>query len=368
MSVCSVCGATTGDWVGGFVISSYEGTAEWYCTDCLNAAMADDRVVRCVVCGRLTVASICPNIGSTYICPRCTNDGYGFCESCNCVTDDLSESYLCPQCEDERRETEDDEEPEEEEEEEEEDRSCIHSYDYIPQLVFHCEEDEQLNLNPYLGFELEVDTPPGGAPDINRLAREVADDGIAWCKHDGSLNRGFEMVSHPMTLMFHKAIPWPCRLRHLQAEGLRSADCQTCSMHVHVNRSFLSNGKWLRIDDWVSENQSFVVKVAQRHSERYAKFHSDLGGCESLESVRRGSYRYVAVNFENADTIEFRIFRGTLVAATLFKNLEFADAVARFFKFESNYSLDNFFRFCQAQPRRYAELLQFFRERNIEGN
>ena len=80
----------------------------------------------------------------------------------------------------------------------------IHDYYYKPSPIFFGE-----GLR-YFGVELEVDA--GGESDDN--AAQIIDianacDEHIYCKHDGSLDDGFEIVTHPMTLAYHQQnLPW----------------------------------------------------------------------------------------------------------------------------------------------------------------
>ncbi|MBE6950630.1 MAG: hypothetical protein E7451_04755 [Ruminococcaceae bacterium] len=62
----------------------------------------------------------------------------------------------------------------------------------------------------YMGVEIELDE--GGESDNQaRKLLEIANSETEriYCKHDGSLNDGFEVVSHPMTLAYHiEKMPW----------------------------------------------------------------------------------------------------------------------------------------------------------------
>ena len=69
----------------------------------------------------------------------------------------------------------------------------VHDYYYKPEPIFYGTGSR------YLGVELEIDE--GGeshenAGQILRLAN--SGDELVYCKHDGSLNEGFEIVTHPM--------------------------------------------------------------------------------------------------------------------------------------------------------------------------
>ena len=58
-----------------------------------------------------------------------------------------------------------------------------------------------------------------------------------YCKHDGSLDDGFEIVTHPMSLEYHiNEMPWCEVLGKAQQLGYRSHQANTCGLHVHVSR------------------------------------------------------------------------------------------------------------------------------------
>ena len=56
-----------------------------------------------------------------------------------------------------------------------------------------------------MGVELEID----GAGELDSKASQILDVAnrggleLLYCKHDGSLDDGFELVSHPMSLEYH---------------------------------------------------------------------------------------------------------------------------------------------------------------------
>ena len=60
--------------------------------------------------------------------------------------------------------------------------------------------------------------------------------GFALCKHDGSLENGFEIVTAPATLSVHKD-RWAKFCEKNYADSLSSWNTATCGMHVHVGQS-----------------------------------------------------------------------------------------------------------------------------------
>lgn len=343
--LCAVCGTATQEGDRHLVMNP-EGDSVWVCDSCYQTSA----VSVCDVCGNAYINTDPEDAHrSYYICPSCVAAGYAVCHGCGALSDELDENGNCPVCQ------------APEEVEDDRDEPHIQDHYWLPaHLIFHKCAEDALVSDPYLGFELEVDSPRGERPDINHAAGLVSEDETCFCKHDGSLIHGFELVSHPMTLAWHKCVGWARKLRHLDAAGLLSWDRDTCGMHVHVSREFLTQKRWYRLDDWVSEQKKFIVAMAGRHSIEFAKFHDDLVDT-TVQQLHEGGYRYAALNFQNDNTIEFRVFRGTLNPVRFLSNLELVDALCRFVKFERNLHLDDFYAFVSKQPRRYAELQTYIK-------
>lgn len=98
--------------------------------------------------------------------------------------------------------------------------SCTHDYieDYYykPEPIFYGEGKR------FFGVELEID----GAGESDSSASSVMDiangNGLEhiYCKHDGILSEGFEIVTHPMTLDYHLTeMPWESMLRKIRSLG-----------------------------------------------------------------------------------------------------------------------------------------------------
>ena len=118
-----------------------------------------------------------------------------------------------------------------------EEYSLIHHYNFKPDPIFYGEESR------YFGVELEVDCGgecPSNAPKVLDIANESA--WHIYCKHDGSLDEGFEIVSHLMSLDYHiEHMPWQPVLNKLIEMGYRSHQTGTAGLHVHVNRDSLGD-------------------------------------------------------------------------------------------------------------------------------
>lgn len=161
-----------------------------------------------------------------------------------------------------------------------------------------------------------------------------------YCKHDGSLDDGIEIVTHPMTLTYHQQeMPWGKVLEKARELGYLSHQAGTCGLHVHVNRTAF--GQTVREQEACIARVLFFVEKfweelllfsrrTQRQMNRWAARYGykDIPK-EILDHVKKGDHqgRYTAVNLENTATIEFRMFRGTLKLNTLLATLQMVDRI-----------------------------------------
>ena len=219
-------------------------------------------------------------------------------------------------------------------------REAIKSYDYRPTAKFKVMkelETEKESKNVFLGVELEVESPKEN-PEIAALQadKEVNGDSrekLIYIKSDGSLNRGLEIVTHPMTYLFHsEGSFWKPLLAMLKSKGCKSHDTTTCGLHVHVNRTFLTPANVTKLKLFLTVHAKIIKTIARRHGKQYAsvkKLHKS-----SWKKAREGG-KYSAVNYSNTRTVEIRFFKGTLNYSTLMASLGFVDSVCRFVKVTS---------------------------------
>ena len=154
-----------------------------------------------------------------------------------------------------------------------------------------------------------------------------------YCKHDGSIEYGFEMVSHPMTLDYHRnEMPWKKIFEKAVSMNYRSHQTSTCGLHVHVNRSafgdiYAQEDVISRIVYFVEAHWNELLKFSRRTEASINRWAARYGIAENAkltyDKAKKSNYnRYVCVNLTNYDTIEFRIFRGTLRYGTFMATLQ----------------------------------------------
>lgn len=87
--------------------------------------------------------------------------------------------------------------------------------------------------------------------------REIHDEKI-YIKCDGSLDDGMEIVTHPMTLDYHRNhMPWKEIMGEAISLGYKNHKSGTCGLHVHVNRETFGETREAQ-DDAISRVLYFV--------------------------------------------------------------------------------------------------------------
>lgn len=212
---------------------------------------------------------------------------------------------------------------------------AIHAYNYRPEFTFYGDPKDA-----YLGVELEVDR--GNSPEA--LANDVIENERLYCMHDGSLDDGVEIASMPMTLDEHVGSDvWQFVREKALLRYFKSHDTRTCGLHVHVNRAFFGgtdkvrNAAYYKLMRLVQRFEEPIKLFSRRSSDRYAAFSARCWKKAEGTIFRKGEdidhyYRdekYMALNFTHSNTIEFRMFKGTLRVETILATLAFVDGLAR---------------------------------------
>lgn len=243
------------------------------------------------------------------------HEGYIYCESC-----DVSYNR------------------EQDEEDEEYYDSPLTVYDYFfkPLPEFQLAAGEKMVIGQplpvCLGIELEFEYVGASQDDVYSAIK-----GLNWLylKRDGSLSNGLEIVTHPMSFA------WLCEhrkdfsrmLNTLRRAGARSHSTRTCGLHVHMSRHGISNGQLLNMLKVLYENPEKMLKLSRRTRKQIDSWarlwveESDVGAAIKKKIHGLGIVRYEALNLTPNATVEFRLFRGTLMPNTFFGCLEFCMAL-----------------------------------------
>ncbi|WP_173386025.1 amidoligase family protein [Ruminococcus flavefaciens] len=282
-------------------------------------ACIDENTVTCDRCGERIIIDDSVQDDDTTLCQSCYEDYYHRCECCNRIIHDdyvnwNGDSPYCDRCYD-NLSTE------------------IEEYSYKPEPIFYGDGIR------FFGVELEIDY--GGKDDDNaRILKEIANvhGEHIYVKSDGSLDEGLELVSHPMSLDYHKSFCWEEIMKKAISMGYRSHQTSTCGLHIHVNRDCFGEDRDTqdevisRILFFVETHWAELLKFSRRSEYSMNRWAARYGyektGKEILDKAKKGGQgRYAAVNLCNYSTIEFRLFRGTLKHNTLIAALELVNAI-----------------------------------------
>ena len=202
-----------------------------------------------------------------------------------------------------------------------------------------------------------------------------------YCKHDGSLEEGFEIVTHPMTLDYHlNQMNWKGVLIRLKNLSYLSHQAGTCGLHVHVNRTSLGETfedqeeTIARILFFFEKHWEELLKFSRRTNSQLARWAARYGfkdkPKEILDHAKNGGNngRYSCVNLENRNTIEFRIFRGTLKLNTLIATLQLVNKICDVAYSLSDEEIKNMSWTTFVSSCVEPELIEYLKERRIYVN
>ncbi len=258
----------------------------------------------------------------------------------------------------------------------------IHDYNYKPTPIFY--GPDSMVYDPaarYFGVELEVD----GAGEYDAKASEVLDAANSftehiYCKHDGSLNSGFEIVTHPMTLDYHLTqMPWEKVCATAINEGYTSHQAMTCGLHIHVNRdSFghtyaVQEAAIARVLYFFEKHWEELLRFSRRTQRQLERWASRYGYQEQpkaiLDNAKKGyNGRYACVNLCNSSTVEFRIFRGTLKTNTILATLQLVNHICELAVCLTDDELKKVSWSSFAAQVTEPELIQYLKERRLYVN
>ena len=259
-----------------------------------------------------------------------------------------------------------------------------HSYKPTP-IFCHMSTEKETKREKllYLGIELEVENR---AVNLGDYAYDIQKNNGIYIKHDGSLERGFEIVSHPQTAKYHqKVFNWYNLLEQLRKDRFTSYDNGRCGLHIHVNKNFFNNkDDMLKIVLFFYKCFNRLKRFSKRRDMNYCKkWKQPL--VEQVEAEkgsvclsRNNDDRYSCINFQNHDTVEFRIYKGTLNYDRFLASILFTDAVCNFIKDYSlvfftnkkhkvSYLWNEFLRYIKVSDR-YHFLERYFVKHNLDNN
>jgi len=203
---------------------------------------------------------------------------------------------------------------------------AIHDHGFKPKPKFHGNE------GPYFGIELEVECNKFkcnnghcSACEIKKIATQMSRRFARnYIKRDGSVGNGecgFEFVTHPFNwewLQDNKT-HLASVLNELSLWGQSYNAKSSCGLHIHVSRKDVSQMHLYRMLKLVFDNPGLIFLLSRRKLsalQQYAQLYdirdANIDTIANKFLKKKDFSRYYALNVEPDNTIEFRIFRGTL--------------------------------------------------------
>lgn len=267
-----------------------------------------------------------------------------------------------------------------------------------------CATHERTNV--FLGVELEVEF--AGAYDAMNTLTKIFDPSEMILKRDSSIRNGCEIASAPISYARWKQdyVLWTERLNIMREAGFRSYDPGNCGMHIHVSRTAFTPVSLLRFQELVYMNEPLMAFLAQRRNNGYAAFNEldgtnrkvriahamhamqDMASPHQRRSPSRPDqarrqrfevatrripariagirtalgHRHAALNIAtDIPTVEVRIFRGTLNAASFWKNIETVQSLMEFSNVGSiaDMRADQYVQYVREHAVRFPHLATF---------
>ena len=349
----------------------YEGNDYSYCEQCDNTVQVSDTVwiegkeiivctscaernfMQCDDCGKWFSYDDVRSIDSPdcHVCERCYDyNNYFYCEDCgqNFSDNYYGEDGLCEYCSSQR-----------------DNDSRIHEYSYRPRYRFNKSsegKDDNTEKPLYFGIELEVEVSEGY---ISEGCDSVEELPYLYMKKDGSINNGFEIVSHPGTLNF-----WQEQKDSFEylLESLRKiGDAESQGLHVHISKNGMDDQHKIRFQSFFDANNKLLPIIARRGECSWSRYKALSRGKWRKATDQEGD-RYRAVNWFPCSTVEIRMFRGTLKIDEFMYSLEFCHAAYQFTKnhvsiasIASGNSWKLFCAFIARYAKNYPALVQYLK-------
>jgi hypothetical protein len=310
-------------------------------------------------------------------CFACWDDRYAYCAICghigyldNLIWDDDRNSYMCSDCNNR-----------------ENGRSkMIHDYSFKPKASFkkmkYENKEEENKDSIFMGVELEVQHT-NVADKATLFDKFLKRERVAkkfYFKRDGSVDNGFEIVTHPFTLKYaHSKLKFNKILTWLQKNKFTSFESGKCGLHIHLDKNFFEELDIAKMRLFFLKNKSFIEKFSNRNGIGMNYCNFETTSVKNILNNEVPNGRYWALNLNSSEeTVEMRIFRGTLDYERFISILQFADAISHFVKIHGiasfimgEYKYKNYnnswlmFTDWAKKECKYNQMLSFFRKEKL---
>lgn len=254
----------------------------------------------------------------------------------------------------------------------------IKRYGYKPSPKFKQVKDaEEPAL--FIGVENEVNFPGKYVPAVEVCKLYDAKETHYYIKRDGSLDNGFEIVTHPCHFEYFKSGKFP--IDKLFNKNLDYAKPGTylygeddeeeydddesqdlfkqCGMHIHLSKVAFSNAHLYKFMRFFLTNETFIEKIAGRKANQYCP--KIMSKEMKQKALTKGGGARDQVNCQPDNTVEVRVFQGAITPEDYLRNIEFVYSLFRFTKKSSllHITVANYKKYVHEYADKYPYLAKF---------
>lgn len=346
--ICDECNESCQDLTS---VTNNENNNIEVCNSCLSD------YTRCWNCRDYFHTNIIQYIESldVYVCEGCYDTDFFDCRDCGCTyhCDDLYNGY-CDNC------------------------GC-NEEEYCDNFNFEflsTNNETRVHGNTlYFGIELEVGSTEYDVHYRNMLSDYTGD--IIHLTSDCSImdncdiQSGCELVANPATynwFITNRDI-WSGILKTLRENGIWSYKAESCGIHIHLSKNVFTTSHLYNFLKMIYANPDFTRLISQRGKTGLSRWASitNESGDETIKRKADRKYsheKYTAVNLVHSNTIEVRIFRGTLYEGSFYKNIEYLQALFEFTETiteRESLTVENYIKYVSINKDRFSDLYNFLK-------
>lgn len=176
-----------------------------------------------------------------------------------------------------------------------------------------------------------------------------------FCKHDGSIGFGTEVVTQPFSWEFFKHYNW----NHIISKDVHNyrGSSSLIGHHVHINKDAFTRTHLYQFLKFHHCNIQWVTFISQRAMGNYCKV---TGGAFTKATHKKGREKYEFINITN-HTVEWRAFTSPLTVGEYKKNIEYIHAVFTWSKQPIKIELTvlDFYSWVEDHKKDYPHLWDF---------
>lgn len=198
----------------------------------------------------------------------------------------------------------------------------------------------RLNDNDKMLFGIEIEVEFNDQSLDSNVIKELYKKEWLLFKYDGTIGNGFEIVTQPLGWRWLKKNKDEFNvIFNLAPHGLTSKNTTTCGTHIHINKEMFTTGHLYKFMKFFYLNKEFIIYISERDiidMQTWAYFSKN----DEANLVRNCIDKWVqdkhcVINLQNPETVEVRIFKGTLNKFTFWKNIEFVKSLFEFTSMQS---------------------------------